>query len=73
MRTTNYPCVKGQMGDWTYYTTVMKVSDVVQYVDFAENVCPNKQLDMMIQREVTARSKQIADYLQTNDQRFLVL
>lgn len=70
MRTTNYPCVKGQMGDWTYYTTVMKVSDVVQYVKFAENVCPNRQLDMMIQREVTARSKQIADYLQTNEQRF---
>jgi DNA sulfur modification protein DndB len=70
MKTTHYPSVKGMIGDWTYYVTVMRVSDIVLYVQFAEQVCPNQDLDMMIQREVSARSKQIAEYLRTQDQRF---
>lgn len=70
MKTTHYSSVKGMMGDWTYYSTVMNVSDVVLYFRFAEEVCPNRDLDLMIQREVSARSGKIADYLRTQDQRF---
>jgi DNA sulfur modification protein DndB len=70
MKTTYFPCVKGTMGDWTYYVTVMGVAELVRYVHFAEEVCPNTDLDGMIQREVSNRSKDIADYLRTNDQRF---
>jgi len=58
------------MGDWTYYTTVMSAADLVLYVKFAEEVCPNQDLDNMIQREVSNRAKDIADYLKSNDQRF---
>jgi DNA sulfur modification protein DndB len=58
------------MGDWTYYVTVLNVSDLVKHVHFAEQVSPNQDLDSMIQREVTDRAKVIAEYLQTNDQRF---
>jgi DNA sulfur modification protein DndB len=58
------------MGDWVYYATVMSASDIVTYIEFAEQVCPNKDLDLMIQREVGARSEQIAEYLRTNEQRF---
>ena len=42
MKTTYFPCVRGTMGDWTYYTTVMAVKDLVQYVRFAEQLSPNK-------------------------------
>src|SRR6266436_2433883 len=70
MKTTHFPCVKGTMGDWTYYTTVMEVTDIVQYVQYAEEVCPNRDLNLMIQREVSARSTQISEYLRTQDQRF---
>lgn len=70
MKSTYIPCVKGAIGDWTYYTTVMAVADVVTYVDFAEQVCPNAELDLMIQREVGERSVEIAEYLRTNEQRF---
>src|SRR5262252_7337777 len=70
MKTTYFPCVKGGMGDWTYYVTVMGVAELVRYVRFAEEVCPNQDLDTMIQREVSNRSKEIAEYLKTNDQRF---
>ena len=58
------------MGDWIYYTTVMGFAEVVEYVKFAEEVCPNTDLDLMIQREVGNRSKQISQYLRTNSQRF---
>jgi DNA sulfur modification protein DndB len=58
------------MGDWTYYATVMEVADAVHYVQYAEEVCPNKDLDLMIQREVSARAQQISEYLRTQDQRF---
>jgi DNA sulfur modification protein DndB len=70
MKTTYFPCVRGTMGDWTYYVTVMGVADLVQYVHFAEEVSPNQGLDTMIQREVSDRAKVIADYLRTNEQRF---
>lgn len=70
MKTTYFPCVRGTMGDWTYYVTVMGVREVVQYVNFAEEVSPNQDLDTMIQREVSDRSRTIAEYLRTNDQRF---
>jgi DNA sulfur modification protein DndB len=70
MKTTYFPCVRGTMGDWTYYVTVMGVGELVNHVKFAEEVCPNQALDSMIQREVSNRAKEIADYLRTNDQRF---
>jgi DNA sulfur modification protein DndB len=70
MKSTYFPCVMGTMGDWIYYVTVMGFAEIVQYVRFAEEVCPNEDLDKMIQREVTARSKEIAEYLRTHDQRF---
>jgi DNA sulfur modification protein DndB len=70
MKTTYFPCVRGTMGDWTYYVTVMGVSDLVRYVQFAEQVSPNHDLDSMLQRELTNRAKEIADYLRTNEQRF---
>src|ERR1700677_1118862 len=70
MKSTNFPCVKGTIGDWIYYTTVMGLAEVVEYVKFAEEVCPNTDLDLMIQREVSARSSQIAQYLRSNEQRF---
>jgi DNA sulfur modification protein DndB len=70
MKTTYFPCVRGTMGDWTYYVTVMGVAELVRYVRFAEEVSPNPDLDSMIQREVSDRAKEIANYLRTNSQRF---
>lgn len=70
MKTTYFPCVKGMMGDWTYYVTVMSASDISQHVQFAEQIVPNRDLDSLIQRAVGAQSKQIADYLRTHEQRF---
>lgn len=70
MKTTHFPSVEGTIGDWTYYVTVMKFADAVTYVKFAEQVCPSTDLDKMIQRRLSDRSKDIAQYLQANQQRF---
>lgn len=70
MKSTHFPCVKGKMGDWVYYTSVINACELVENVGFAEEVCPNTDLDLMIQREVSARAEQIAAYLRTQDQRF---
>lgn len=70
MKSNLYPCVQGTIGDWTYYVTVMGFADVVQHVKFAEQVCPSQDLDKMVQRRLTERSKDIAEYLQANPQRF---
>jgi DNA sulfur modification protein DndB len=48
----------------------MGVADLVRYVQFAEQVWPNNDLDSLLQRELTNRAKEIADYLRTNEQRF---
>ena len=70
VKVTQFPCVKGTMGDWTYYLTLIGATEIVKYVQYAEQVCPNVDLDLMIQREVTARSHQIAEYLRHQPQRF---
>lgn len=70
MKTALLPSVQGKMGDWTYYTTIMKFADVVSYVKFAEEIAPWDDLDQMLQREITSNAKQITNYLQTNEQRF---
>lgn len=67
---TYIPSLRGQMGDWTYYTGCMPLSDIAAYVGFASEVCPNEELDRMIQREVGDRAAGIATYLSTNAQRF---
>jgi hypothetical protein len=59
MKTTYFPCVRGTMGDWTYYVAVMGVVELVRYVRFAEEVSPNQDLDKMIQREVSDRAKRV--------------
>jgi DNA sulfur modification protein DndB len=70
MTSNLYPCVQGTIGDWTYYVTIMRFADAVRHVKFAEQVCPSHDLDKMIQRRLTDRSKDIAEYLSSNPQRF---
>jgi DNA sulfur modification protein DndB len=66
-----FPTIKGKMGDWNYYLITMKMAELAKYVKFAEEVFPNDDLDQIMQRELTNRSKEIAAYLQNNEQRFL--
>lgn len=66
-----FPCLKGSIGDWSYYLTTMKMAELANYVSVAEEIFPKNDLDQIMQREITKRSSDIASYLRNNDQRFM--
>ena len=65
------PALRGLFGDWVYYSCVLSVQDLAGRVDFANEIHKSKNLSKLIQRELKAkRGKEIADYLESEDQRF---
>ncbi|MEH3107743.1 MAG: DGQHR domain-containing protein [Sphingomonas fennica] len=70
----NLPALFAQMGDWKYYSTVMRLGDAAERIDFAKEIAEiraGKQLSDLIQRALTgARASEIGNYLVTNKDRF---
>lgn len=64
------PALKAHMGDWVYYVTVLKMEQVAKMINIAEEIHTSKVLKDMIQRQITARAKQISGYLLNQPQRF---
>jgi DNA sulfur modification protein DndB len=63
--------IKGQMGDWQYYVTVMKLGKIARECHLAEEIHPNKDLDELIQRAIGDRvEKEMVPYLLNERQRF---
>lgn len=71
MKQLYLPCLRGRMGDWAYYSCIMKIKDVAARVNFAEEIHKSKKLSELIQRALWGtRGKQIKEYLLTNKERF---
>jgi DNA sulfur modification protein DndB len=65
------PALKGKIGKWFYYSTLMKFSEIDTYISLTADFYENKNLSDMIQRAVDAkRSEKIADYIQQVQERF---
>ncbi|MCY3750392.1 MAG: hypothetical protein OXG54_03225 [Gammaproteobacteria bacterium] len=65
------PALRGIMGDWVYYSCLMELKELSIRVRYAEEVHKNQYLSDMIQRQLkTNRSKQIAEYLKNQPERF---
>ena len=65
------PALRGWMGNWVYYSCLMQFSDLSARVNFANEVHNHQGLSEMIQRALNEnRSRQIADYVKTQPQRF---
>ncbi len=65
------PALRGRMGDWAFYSTLMRLEEVSRRIRFADEIHANKELSRLIQRELLAgRSKEIARYLLENEDRF---
>ena len=65
------PALRGVMGDWVYYCCLMDLRELSSRVDYARDIHKNVALSDMIQRQLKeGRSKLIAEYLQTQPQRF---
>ena len=68
------PALFGQMGDWTYFSTIMQLSEVAKRVSFANEVNQIReghQLSDLIQRALMdGRAAEIARYLEQTEDRF---
>jgi DNA sulfur modification protein DndB len=67
---TNVAAIKAKMGDWTYYITKMKFGEVASQVKLAEEIHKNKDLDELIQRDLSDRVEAMTAFLLEEPQRF---
>ena len=65
------PALKGVMGDWVFYSCLMEFSEIESRIKYAEDIHDNKSLSLMIQRRLDQhRSREVAEYIKTQEQRF---
>ncbi|QNF21622.1 DGQHR domain-containing protein [Aeromonas hydrophila] len=65
------PCLKGFIGSWTTYNCMMRLSDIANLVNFAEELHKIEKLSDKIQRELSEeRAIEISNYLLENRDRF---
>lgn len=68
-------CLRGNIGFWTYYSTIMKIKDIVsnnRIITVSEsNELYTSNINKVLQREISpARIKRISDYILNTDERF---
>lgn len=67
------PCLRGVIGNWTYYCSVMKVKDVVKRIITVSESKElyTKNINEILQREIDSkRIRQLKDYINTNPEHF---
>ncbi len=65
------PSLRGYIGDWVYYSCIMKIKDASSRITFAKELHKSKNLSELIQREIKdKRGRKIRDYLISNNERF---
>ena len=68
-------CLKGNIGFWTFYSTIVKVKDIVEdkriiTVSESEELY-TKNINRILQREINKkRIKQISKYISETEERF---
>ena len=64
------PAIKGIIGDWIFYQTVIPFKEVINRIDNDHSIREYKSLDDHLQRDLSKRSKKIAAYLARENARF---
>ena len=65
------PSLRGFIGDWVYYPTLMKLKDIAERIKIAEELYESKTLSDKVQRNIKRnRGREIKDYLLNQQQRF---
>ena len=71
MKKLYLPSLRGLIGDWVYYPTLMKLKDIAARIKIAEELYESKTLSDMVQRYIKRnRGREIKDYLLNQQQRF---
>ncbi len=63
------PALRARMGQWWYYVSAMKMSDIAERISIASEIHQSELLQDLLQRKLTDRATGIADYLIAQDQR----
>ena len=63
------PALRAKMGDWTYYIASMALADLAERVTTASALHQSKRLEELIQRSLSPRAGDIAEYLRSQPQR----
>ena len=67
---TILPALRGVMGNWVYYSCLMRLSELSARVRFADEVHTHEGLSGMIQRSIDeSRTQEISDYIRLQPQR----
>lgn len=65
------PALRGRMGDWFYYVTLLPLKEIAVRVSMADEIHQNKGLNTWIQRQISPkRISDIVKYLKCQEQRF---
>lgn len=64
------PAIKGIIGDWVYYQTVISFEKVSELIDNDHSIREYPTLNDVLQRDLSKRSKKIKDYLIRENSRF---
>ncbi|MDB5124832.1 MAG: hypothetical protein JWP94_2961 [Mucilaginibacter sp.] len=65
------PCLRGVIGDWVYYSSVMSAQQVADWIVPVKDIRESKKLDEYLQRELKEEKKQkISKYLLNDKQHF---
>ncbi len=65
------PAIRACIGDWAYYIATMRFKDVSVYVKRVDNELHRSDLlKQMLQRSITTNYKSIAQYIETQEERF---
>lgn len=65
------PAIRAYIGDWVYYIATMRFKDVSEYVKRVDNELHKSDLlKQMLQRSITNNYKSIANYIETQRERF---
>jgi DNA sulfur modification protein DndB len=65
------PGLRARMGDWVYYICFLKMQDIAMRISTEEEVHSGETVSNLLQREFQDRSSEIANYLLSQQQRFL--
>lgn len=57
------PCLRGVLGDWVYYSSLMTAQQIAKYIKPVKDIREAKRLDEILQRDLKSRRTAIAKYL----------
>ena len=66
----SFPAIRCHLGDWAYYSAALPFNEVASRIQRANEINANPGLENMIQRELGPRVHDIAQYLETQAERF---